>query len=394
MFTPKEIKTTIDKLNPKKAPGQDQITVRILQELPRKAIVMLTYIFNAAIRLCHFPSHWKLAKIIMIHKPGKAEDNPSSYRPISLLTTISELFERLYVTRLRSIIEEAKIIPSHQFGFRGKYASTEQIHRVYYTIREALERKEHCPAVFLDISQAFDRVWQKGLIHKISEYIPAQHTQLLTSYLYNRQFTVQYSTAKSNVRIINAGVPQGSVLGPLLYNLYTAHIPVSENTVIATFADDTVIISNHADYDQSVENLQCSLDQITNWMKKWKIKSNSSKSVRIDFLLRNHGYIPVKIDDDLVPHQDSARYLGVHFHKRLNWRTHITKKRDELNLRFRSLYWLFRIKNQLSLNNKRLLYVTILRPAWSYSIEVWGCAAKSNLLVLQRFQNKVMRKIT
>lgn len=155
----------------------------------------------------------------------------------------------------------------------------------------------------------------------------------------------------------------------------------------ATFADDTAIISNHANYDRSVENLQCSLDQITNWMKKWKIKSNSTS-------LRNHIYIPVKIDDDLVPLQENARYLGVHFDKKLNWRTHIIKKRDELNLRFRSLYWLFCTKNQLSLNNKRLLYVTILRPTWSYGIEIRGCATKSNLLVLQRFQNKVMRKMT
>ncbi len=285
MFTPKEVGVAISKLKPKKAPGYDQITVRMLQELSRKATVMLTYIFNAAIRLCHFPSHWKLAKIIMISKPGKAVEEPNSYRPISLLPTIAKLFEKLYVTRLRDIIEEKNIIPNHQFGFRGKHATIEQVHRVYSTIQEAMERKEHCPTVFLDVRQAFDRVWMDGLIHKISEYIPEQHTQLLISYLHNRQFMVQYSSAKSSVKRINAGVSQGSMFGPLLYTLYTADIPVPENAVIATFADDTAVIANHVDYDRAVKNLQHSLDQITNWTKKWKIKINSTKSVRIDFSL-------------------------------------------------------------------------------------------------------------
>ncbi len=122
--------------------------------------------------------------------------------------------------------------------------------------------------------------------------------------------------------------------------------------MIATFADDNAVITNQVDYDRAVKNLQRSLDQITNWMKKWKIKINSTKTVRVDFSLRNHGYTPVMIDEDPVPLQDNARYVGIHIDKWLNWKTHITKKGNELNIRFRSLYWLFCIKNQLSLYNK------------------------------------------
>ncbi len=139
------------------------------------------------------------------------------------------------------------------------------------------------------------------------------------------------------------------VLGPLLYTLYITGISVPENAVIATFADDTAVIANHIDYDRAVKNLQRSLDRITNWTKKWKIKINSTKSVQVDFSLWTHGYTPVLIDKDPVPLQDNARYLGIHLDKRLNWKIHITKKRDELNIRFWSLYWVFCIKNQLSL---------------------------------------------
>lgn len=117
------------------------------------------------------------------------------------------------------------IIPHHQFGFHSKHSTIEQVHRVATTICNTLEAKHFCPMVFLNVKQVFDRVWIEGLLHKVSQYLSSPFVQLLESYLTNRKFQIHYGEATSAVKPISAGVPQGSVLGPLLYVMYTAEIP-------------------------------------------------------------------------------------------------------------------------------------------------------------------------
>ena len=393
-FSPNEVKAVIKKLNPKKAPGHDLLSARMLKELPRKAVVMITYLFNAALRLRHIPSDWKLAKIIMLPKPGKPLDETKSYRPISLLSILAKLFEKVYIKRLGETVRRLNVIPEYQFGFRAKHSTIEQIHRVAGTIRTALEKKMHCPAVFLDVSQAFDRVWISGLLHKVSRYLPAHHTLLIRSYLDNRKFYVQYGSATSTTRHIKAGVPQGSVLGPLLYILYTADLPVHPETEVAIFADDTAILAPHSNYDTAINHLQQATNDISLWTKKWKIKLNSAKSVKVDFSLRPHRPETVDIDGQQIQNSSSARYLGVHLDQKLNWKTHLEVKRNELNIRFCEMFWLFNKSNKLSLDLKRLLYLAIIQPIWTYAIQLWGCTANSNYLIIQRVQNKIIRKLT
>lgn len=158
-------------------------------------------------------------------------------------------------------MDDLQIIPSHQFGFRSRHSTIEQAHRVTTKIRNALEAKEFCRAIFLDVQQAFDRVWIPGLLHKISEYLPVSYIKLLQSYLTHRKFEVHYREAVSNLRPITAGVPQGSVLGPLLYILYTADIPSTNDTELATFADDTAILASHSKHDIAVTKITGSSHQ-------------------------------------------------------------------------------------------------------------------------------------
>lgn len=393
-FTPREIKNIINKLKTRKAPGLDSITAKILQEAPKKALVMLTYIFNGILRLRYFPKAWKRAKIIVIPKPGKALEEPESYRPISLLAIISKVFEKLLSNRLNGLLQELHIIPDYQFGFRRKHASLEQVHRIAAVARNALEAKEYCCAVFLDISQAFDKVWIDGLIHKISQYLPAQIIEILESYLLNRTFQVHYGESTSEIKPILAGVPQGSVLGPLLYVLYTADLPCLNDITMATFADDTAITAIHKNYLIATNKLQEALNVFSSWARQWRIKINKSKSKKVDFALRPHASQHVTLENEIVPMAPHTKYLGIHLDQKLNWKTHILKKRNEVKLRFRSIFWLFHPRNKLSLQNKRLLYITTLRPIWSYGAPLWGCAAESNIKILQRLQNTILRKMT
>ncbi len=137
-----------------------------------------------------------------------------------------------------------------------------------------------------------------------------------------------------------AGVPQGSMLSPILYILYTADIPIRDNTFTALFADDTAEAKWNKNYNRVVEKLHFSLDNISNWARRWKIAINEAKSIWVDFTLRRYVYQPSVLDGKLVPQANAARYLGLHLDSKLNWAEHIWQKRDLLNLKLRNYSWL------------------------------------------------------
>ena len=144
-------------------------------------------------------------------------------------------------------------------------------------ISQTLEKKKYCSAVFLDIQQAFDKVWHEGLLYKIKKILPLPYYSILKSYLTNRQFIVKCLGASSATFPIESGIPQGSVLGPLLFSIYTADLPTSNEVTIATFADDTALLATHADPAIASSTLQRSLDSMEKWFQKWGFKINEKK---------------------------------------------------------------------------------------------------------------------
>lgn len=393
-FTIKEVRRVIQKANPKKSPGYDLITNKILQELPDSGIKILTAIYNAMSKLQFIPPHWKTAQIIMILKPGKQPEDPKSYRPISLLPILSKIYESLLLLRISPLVEHHRLIPDHQFGFRRMHSTIDQTHRLINEINKTFEAKKYCASVFLDISQAFDRVWHEGLLFKIKSLLPKYVYEILKSFIENRYFLVQYGNALSSLHSINAGVPQGSVLGPLLYLIFTSDLPTSDCITTGTFADDTAILASHQDPTEATRILQTGLNEISDWLRKWRIKANETKSANITFTLKK-GICPrVTLNNLEIPQTDQIRYLGLHLDKRLTWKTHIFTKRKQLGLQIRKLYWLIGRRSQLSLTSKLTLYKALLKPIWTYGIQLWGTASHSNIEILQRFQNKMLRMIT
>lgn len=394
-FKTSEVKSIIiDDLNPKKSPGYDLITGKVLKELSEKTIQLITFIYNTILRLEYFPAQWKVAQIILIPKPGKKLEDLQSYRPISLLPVISKIFEKLFVKRLKPILISKNLIPAHQFGFRQQHSTVEQVHRIVDKISKDLEAKRYCAAAFLDVSQAFDKVWHKGLLYKLKLNIPHHYYQILKSYLSNRYFQVKYNEELSTLFPIQSGVPQGSVLGPILYLLFTADLPTTSLTTTATFADDTAILASHSNPIIASRNLQNHINKTQVWLQKWRIKANETKSVQVTFTMKKESCPAVQLNGQTIPQAESAKYLGLHLDRRLTWQKHIFIKRKQLGLKLNKMYWLMGHRSQLSIYNKLSLYKSILKPIWTYGIQLWGTASNSNIEILQRFQSKVLRQIT
>ena len=392
--TLKELKMEVkSNLNSKKTPGYELITGVIIKNLPEICLKKILNLINISFKLRHVPCQWKVAEVIMIQKPNKPPNEATSYRPISILPILSKLFEKLLLKRLKHISEERQLIPAHQFGFREKHSTIEQIHRVTNVIEEALDDRKICSAVFLDVAQAFDRVWHQGLEYKLHRDLPKQYFEILKSYIEDRYFRVKYEGEYSELKKIRSGVPQGSVLGPFLYLIYTNDIPQSEEIHIATFADDTAILATGKTIEESTSKLQGTINRIHNWTSNWRIKLNESKSIHINFSNKNLQNLPIFINQQVIPYSNTAKYLGMTLDTKLKWKEHVKIKRKELDLKLRKMYWLLGRNSELSIGNKTLLYRQILKPVWTYGIQIWGCTNKTNIKIIQTFQNKVLRCI-
>lgn len=392
--TPHEVECEIKKLGNGKAPGYDKIDSRVAKCLPKKGVIYLTLLFNTILRLCHFPTQWKCAEITMILKPNKQENALTSYRPISLLATFSKLFERILLERIKPLLEMQNIIPEYQFGFRTSHGTPEQCHRIINVISDAFERKKYCSAVFLDVKQAFDKVWHTGLLYKLKTYFPAPIYLLLKSYLKDRSFYVNVNQELSIIRYIQAGVPQGSALGPTLYSIFTSDMPTTDNVTIATYADDTALISSSHLNTEASNFIQIQLDRIEKWLTKWRIHINTDKSVHVTFTKRRGDCPSVFLNGLEIPKNNNVKYLGLHLDRGLTWKTHIKAKRTHLKMKTSKMYWLLGPKSELNLENKLMLYKAILKPVWTYGIQLWGTASNSNIEIMQRYQSKTLRCIT
>lgn len=396
-ITSNEIRRTIEtKIDIKKSPGYDRITGKVLKELPEKAITYIRNIFNVLINMKYFPSVWKVAEIIAIPKPNKDATKASSYRPISLLPVLSKLFEKLIFERLEPIINERNLIPAHQFGFRRKHSTIQQVHRVINKISSEIDKKSICVATYLDVAKAFDSVWHDGLLHKLKQQLPYDYFLILRSYISNRNFYVKYKEECSKIMKMEAGVPQGSVLGPMLYLLYTADIPTptTNNKMIATFADDTVLLASHKDINNAITDLQGLLDNTLDWFAKWGILVNSDKTVQVTYTNRRiQQHRPISINNVEIFSDSKAKYLGILIDSKLLWKDHINQKRVQMRNKFRQLFWLLSKESKVSTHNKLLIYNSIIAPIWKYGIELWGTASRSNIQIIQRVQSKILRTI-
>jgi hypothetical protein len=245
-----------------------------------------------------------------------------------------------------------------------EHRTIEQAHRLVYKIND-LESKRYCSAAFVDISQTFDKVRHTGLLYKLQCAFPHLEYTLPKSYLTDRTFQVGYQEEYTKLYNIQSGVPQGSILEPVLYSIFTADLLETEKTLTATNADDTAILASHQNPITASRKLQNHLNQLEKRLKRWRMKANENKSTNVTFTLKRENCPTVTLNGNQIPQGETSRYLGIYLDRRLTWRTHICAKRKQLGLKFQQLCWILGRKSEPSIEKKLLIYKTILKPIWT-----------------------------
>ena len=271
-----EIIRLIRNLNPNKATGSDGISGQMLLLCDDSVVLPLKIIFQNILETSTYPDMWKLANITPIFKKGNKQ-LIKNYRPISLLPICGKMFEKIIFNNLYSYLETNNLITKNQSGFRPGDSTTNQLLYLVNEIHEAFENPKSLEvrAVFLDISKAFDKVWHDGLIFKLKQNgISGSLLKLFENYLLNRKQRVVLNGTYSDYSIIESGVPQGSVLGPLLFLIYINDLEINIKSNIKFFADDTMLFSIVKDPVISANDLNHDLNIIRQWAHQWKMEFN------------------------------------------------------------------------------------------------------------------------
>ena len=313
-----------------------------------------------------------------------------NYRPVSLLSVVSKVLEKLVNNRIVDHLEKCGLFSDFQFGFRSSRSTADLLTVVSDRIARAFNRPGATRAVALDISKAFDRVWHTVLLHKLTSYgISGQTFDLISSFLSNRRLRVVLDGKTSQEYPVNAGVPQSSILGPTLFLLYINDLPDDGVCDIAIYADDTTLYSKcdqASDLWQQLElasELESDLRDTVDWGKKWLVDFNAGKTQLVSFdRSHNNGSIDEKISGSILEEKSSFKMLGLNFSSKLDWGSYIISISKTASKKIGAL---IRLKIAL------YLYKSTIRPCMEYCCHVWAGAPSCYLDLLDKLQKRICR---
>jgi len=397
-ITTKEIKDIIKSLPWKNSCGYDEIPIRILKISMPLIASPLTYLCNKSMFKGSFPTRLKYSQIIPIHKKGNKSEL-SNYRPISLLTSFSKIFEKMIYIRLNNHIILNKILAKEQYGFRSNTMTEKAIYQLTNKILKAIDDKEWVGGLFCDLSKAFDYVNHDILLEKLNFYgISGTANELLKSYLSNRyqrvkiknNYSVNYYSEWDNVK---QGVPQGSVLGPLLFLLYINDLPDTINDISSPilFADDTNIICTHKNFNVFKDGIEIVFQKINKWIQANLLTLNFNKTNFIHFSTKplETTQAHIKYEDKYIENVNNTKFLGLVVDNTLSWRPHVDKLSAKLNS---ATYIIRTLKPILTLKNLKMIYYSYVHSIMSYGLIFWGNSSHSNIIF--KIQKRIIRIIT
>jgi len=393
--TDKEIEDEINCLNASKSTGPFSIPVYILKLLKNCLSFPLQLIYNLSFSSGCVPDQFKLANVIPVHKKDSTT-SLNNYRPISLLSIFNIIMEKLVHKRLITFINKHNLLYENQFGFREKHSTSHATLLIIDKIQQAIEDGQFSCGIFLDFSKAFDTVDHRILLQKLHYFgIRGVVNNWFTSYLLNRRQYVSIGSEKSEEVSISHGVPQGSVLGPLLFLLYINDFyKCSDILDFHIFADDTNLFYSDSNLRHLENTINSNLKQISCWLKANKLSLNIEKTNYVIFYPRqkklNHT-LELKIDNQRLEQKESIKYLGLYIDSHLNWKSHINHITKKIK---RCIGILSKIRYFVSLQVLVQLYNTLILPFLTYSLITWGSTYQTSLEPLKILQKKALRIIT
>ena len=380
-------------MKPKTSQGHDNISTKLLKETIDLILIPLTHIINQSFTSGIVPGNMKIAKIIPIFKSGNQEIM-NNYRPISLLPAFSKLLEKLVCKRLTSFLESYKILYKHQYGFRKKHSTIHPILHLLKYIAENNDKptKDITLAVFIDLSKAFDTICHSTLLKKLNFYgIRGITNSWFHSYLTQRKQYTIINNCKSALEDITCGVPQGSILGPILFLIYINDIQHSTSLNLLSYADDTTIYSSNSNADILYAETNKELIKLDDWFRANKLSLNVKKtnySIFSPTKFTQETNRTLTLNNTTINREHSIRFLGLNIDQQLTWNTHINKLKSKISS---SIFIINRVKKQLPHEALKSIYLTLIHSHFIYGITAWGNSTTTNKLYL--LQKKALRLI-
>lgn len=375
------------------SPGYDEIPPKLIMKVSSEIVIPLTHIINESFSKGAYPDNLKIAKVIPIFKSGDLND-VNNFRPISLLPAFNKIFEKCLSYRLVNYLESKSLISANQFGFRSNRSTETAILNFVAEIYKCLDQGDNVVGIFLDLSKAFDSLNHDILFHKLENLgIRGVSLKLFRSYLKNRSQSVYYDNTFSTRLNIHKGVPQGSVLGPILFLIYINDIEKASNEFKFTmYADDTSLIISDKNKGKLHAQCQFELEKINQWIESNFLKLNIKKTNYIFFQNRSkHETFPdLKLNGHVLLQSQSTKFLGVLIDDHINWNKQIDYICDKI---CRTCGVLYKIKRFLTDEAMRSLYFTLVYSHLIYCVSIWSFTWPSFVRKISVAQNKIIRCI-
>ena len=389
----KDITNYVKILNPKKSTGLDGISSRFLRDASGAISSQLQYVMNMSINSSQVPDLLKSAKVIPIYKK-ESKTEVTNYRPVSILCSLSKILERIVCDQVEDYLVKNSILYEFQSGFRSKYSTATCLTYLHDFVRKEISLGRYVGMVMIDLRKAFDTVNHTILCDKLKAVgFDSSTVSWFQSYLQNRTQLVNVNGVSSDVMKISCGVPQGSILGPLLFNLYVNDMCSSVDCKLILYADDSVLLVSHKDFEVVESTLSNNLQNLSVWLLDNKLSLHLGKTESMLFgsrkKLKSHKSLNINCNNVNISCASEVKYLGTYLNQNMDGNSTVRKIVSKCNSRLKFMY---RQAKFLSQDAKRTLCNALIMCHFDYCSSSWYNSLDSKLKhKLQVCQNKVVR---